>query len=132
VGFLLGGEQWLNEFEKLRLPYNINSLSQRTAEFALAHWPVLEANITRINESREMLGKALREFPDLSVYPSAANFFLVRTAHGQGDRVYTALRETGILVKNFGADPQLHDCLRITVGTPSENRQLISALRAIL
>jgi len=132
VGFLLGGEQWLNEFEKLRLPYNINSLSQCTAEFALAHWPVLEANIARIGESREMLGKALRELPDLSVYPSAANFFLVRTAHGQGDRIHTALRKAGILVKNFGADPQLHDCLRITVGTPSENRQLISALRAIL
>jgi len=132
VGFLLGDARWLGEFEKLRLPYNINSLSQLTAEFALAHWPVFQAQIARLNESRQSLGEALAALPDLTVYPSVANFFLVRTATGEGNRVHAALREAGILVKNLGSDPDLRDCLRITVGLPAENQQLVDALRAIL
>lgn len=132
VGFLLGQHHWLHEFEKLRLPYNINSLSQLSATFALQHWSVFQQQIGIIRDAREALAKDLAALPGVKVYPSAANFFLLRTASGQGNQLHQALKEAGILVKNLGADPQLRDCLRITVGTPTDNQQLIHALRAIL
>lgn len=132
VGFLLGGEQWLNELEKIRLPYNINNLSQLTAEFALHNWSVFQEQIQQVCQSRDALGSALGALPGLKVYPGVANFFLVRTAAGEGNKLHGMLRDRGILVKNLGSDPQLRDCLRISVGMPSENQQLVDALKAIL
>ena len=70
-----------------------------------------------------------------NVYPSAANFLLVRVAgaQGAGTRVFERLKAQGVLVKDFsGAHPSMENCLRLTVGTPEENRILLAALREAL
>lgn len=129
LGLLAGPPAWLEQFDKLRLPYNINSLTQASAAFALRHEDELRVRIARVCEDREVLFQALASRGDLDVWPSEANFLLVRLHGRDAARVHSGLRAQGVLVKNLdGSHPALTACLRITVGTSEENRQLLKAL----
>jgi len=76
---------------------------------------------------------ALDALPGLKVYPSQANFLLVKTAPGRADSIHRGLVEAGILIKNLSpSGGLLQDCLRITVGTPEENARLLEALATLL
>jgi histidinol-phosphate aminotransferase len=133
LGFLAGAGVWLNELEKLRLPYNINTLTQLTAEFALRHKDELDRQARQIRTARAALGCALSELAGLTAFPSDANFILFRVAEGRGQGVFEGLREQGVLIKNLtGAAPALHDCLRVTVGTEEQNGRFLDALRLLL
>jgi len=132
LGVMLASPEWGMEFEKLRLPYNINSLTQATAEFALRHLSVFDTQAATICDAREQLRAALGNLPGLRVYPSAANFLLVRTPAGLGS-LYAGLCEQGILVKDLhGMYRATEHCLRISVGTAEENAAVVSALRMLL
>jgi len=132
LGILAGDPAWLAEFDKLRLPYNINSLTQASAEFALEHKAVLDEQAARLRADREELHRALAGMPGVQVWPSAANFLLFRT-ETPADRVFAALREQRVLIKNLaGAGGVLAGCLRVTVGTPEENAAFLAALRNAL
>ncbi len=133
LGWLAGDPRWLQELNKLRLPYNINVLSQVSAEFALSHLDVLDAQTASIRAEREHLFTALASLEGLTVWPSRANFILFRASAGRGVQVFESLMGRGVLVKCLhGSSPLLEDCLRVTVGTPDENRAFLSALRAVL
>ncbi len=131
LGLLVGANDWINEFEKLRLPYNINILTQLSAEFALSHWSVLEEQARRIRVDRNALLAELNKMNGITAYPSEANFILFRTPAGAAERLHAALREAGVLVKNLSAGV-LRDCLRVTVGAAAENQAFVSALAAAL
>ncbi|RMG28645.1 MAG: histidinol-phosphate transaminase, partial [Gammaproteobacteria bacterium] len=131
LGMLLGPPQWLEEIDKVRLPYNINVLTQVSAAFALEHAEVLEDQCARIRADRERLHAALAALEGVQVWPSQANFLLFRVPRGQGRAVFAGLRSRGVLIKAFGNGP-LADCLRVTVGTPEENTRFLSALRETL
>ena len=129
VGALFGLAPWIDLLERLRMPYNINVLSQVGAAFALSHSAAFERQIARIVEARGDLFAALAAVPGEQTYPSATNFILFRAPSGHGATVFTALRQQGVLVKNVGAaHPLLADCLRVTVGTPQENARFLAAL----
>ncbi len=129
LGLLVGATEWLSEFDKVRLPYNINVLTQVSARFALQHREVFDAQSEAICRERERLFTALQGMAGIAVYPSRANFLLFRVASGQAGRVFASLREQGVLIKNLhAASAQLSDCLRVTVGTPEENRRFLDAL----
>ena len=128
LGYLAASAAWAEQFDKVRSPYNVNALTQATAEFMLERLDVLEAQAARIRREREVLGAALAGLRGVTVYPTAANFFLVRVADAAA--VDAALKKQGVLVKNL--HPGLAGCLRITVGTPDENRILVSALKEAL
>lgn len=133
LGLLAGHPQWLDEFNKIRLPYNINVLTQASAEFALEHTGLLEEQAARIRSGREQLMRALQALPGLTVYPSQANFILFRTPRGRATVLCEALRHAGVLIKNLhGSSSALDDCLRVTVGTEQENAAFLTALRAAL
>lgn len=133
LGLLVGAPAWLAEFDKLRLPYNINALTQASAVFALAHYDVLQAQAAQIRQERELLREALEGFPALAVWPSRANFLLLRVPQGRAEAIFAGLRSHGILIKNLhGSSPLLVDCLRITVGRPEENQALVQAFREVL
>ena len=133
LGFLIGRSDWLAEFDKVRLPYNINSLTQAGAAFALEHFDAFREQATQIRADRGDLFQALQEVPGLEVFPTEANFVLVRTFGIDASRVYAELAQRGILIKCLdGAHPLLRNCLRITVGTPEENSRCVAALREIL
>jgi histidinol dehydrogenase len=129
LGYLVGRPEWIGEFNKVRQAYNVNVLTQAAAEFVLERLEVLEEQAGKIRAERAVLGKALTALPGVSVYPSQANFFLVRVR--DADRTFEALRRQGVLVRNFNS-PGLENCLRITVGTPDENRILVTAMREAL
>jgi histidinol-phosphate aminotransferase len=132
LGFLTGAQAWINELDKLRLPYNINILTQMSAEFALVHAEIIAVQARQICEDRRLLLKALQNLPGITAYPSEANFVLFRTPAGKGTHLFEALRSAGILIKNLSQGDLLHDCLRVTVGTPEENQIFLSALAAVL
>jgi len=126
LGMLFGRPEWLAEFDKLRLPYNINVLTQISARFALDHLDELDRQAALIRDERQRLVSALSALPGLTVWPSAANFILFRLP-GSATPVHDYLRRAGVLVKNL--DGSLPGCLRVTVGTPAENRTFLSALQ---
>jgi len=129
LGLLAGPAAWLDEFDKVRLPYNINVLTQASADFALRHRAVFDAQTRAIREERERVAAAIAHLPGVTVYPSQANFLLVRTPPGTTPSWFAGLRERGVLVKNLdGAHDLLADCLRPTVGTPTENDALLAGL----
>lgn len=133
LGLLVGSPQWLAEFDKVRLPYNINVLTQISARFALSHREVFEAQTAEICRERELMFAALRDLPGITVYASRANFLLFRSPPGEADRLFAALKEQGVLIKNLsGAGGQLRDCLRVTIGTPEENYRFLVSFKKIL
>ncbi len=128
LGFLAGNALWLNELEKLRLPYNVGVLPQLVAEKLLAHHEVLLAQAEQIKQDRSKLAQSLAEIPGVQVYPSAANFLLLRVARAK--EIFEGLKQRGVLIKNLhGSHAMLQDCLRVTVGTPTENEAFLAALQ---
>lgn len=133
LGLLAGSRDWLQEFDKVRLPYNINILTQASAEFALKNIHVLEQQTRQICADREKLFNELSAIETITAYPSQANFILIRVPEGEADRLFDELKQQGILVKNLNpAGGLLQDCLRITVGSEEENQAFIQAFRKIL
>ncbi|RJF99667.1 histidinol-phosphate transaminase [Noviherbaspirillum saxi] len=135
LGYMSASEDLLTEFDKVRPPYNINVLTQAAAEFLLEHVDVLDAQATSLREERTRLAAALAALSGVEVFPSAANFLLIRvkTEKINSNEVFTALLDRKVLVKNVGKmHPLLENCLRITVSTPEENRILLDAVMASL
>lgn len=130
LGLAVGPAEWIAELEKLRPPYNVNSLTAAAAELLLDRRDVLEAQTRAIVAERARLEAALDGLPGVRRYPSAANFVLARFA--DASRAMEALERRGILVRNLhGSHPLLANCLRLTVGTPDENAKLIEALASV-
>jgi histidinol-phosphate aminotransferase len=133
LGLLAGKAEWLNEFDKVRLPYNINILTQASAEFAIKNIEVLDKQTQQICADRELLFKELSQIKSITAYPSQANFILVQVKKGQADRIFNELKAQGVLIKNLNpAGGLLRDCLRITVGTDEENKILLKLFKKIL
>ena len=131
IGYMAAAPHWIAEFDKVRPPYNVSVLDEAAAEFALEHLDVLLAQAARLREDRGTLAAALAAIPGVAVFPSRANFLLVRVA----DSAATAagMRARGVLIKDVSRmHPLLAGCLRLTVGTPAENAAMLDALRGAL
>jgi len=128
LGYLAAHPEWVRELNKVRPPYNINVLTEAAAMFMLEHLDVLEKQAAEIRAERDKLEAGLTALRGVTVFPSAANFFLIRVADAA--RTYEGLRKQGVLVRNL--HPGLSQCLRVTVGTPDENRILLNALKEAL
>lgn len=133
LGLLVGRPQWLGELEKLRLPYNINVLTQASAVFALEHFDVLKQQTQQLRAARAELLQALQALQGLQVWPSEANFLLVRVLDKPVTEVHEGLKQAGVLVKKVdGSHPSLAGCLRINVSSPQENALLLEQLEPLL
>ncbi len=131
LGFLAGSAAWLEQLEKLRLPYNVGVLPQVVAERLLEHHEVLVQQAEQIRRDRATLHRQLGGIAGVRVYPSEANFLLFRVANATG--VFGGLKRRGVLIKNLdGGHPALNGCLRVTVGTPDENERFMLALQESL
>ncbi|HUL00436.1 MAG TPA: histidinol-phosphate transaminase [Nitrospirota bacterium] len=131
IGVLTASPKIVGYLNKVRLPYNINILSQVAAEAALRRKDVLNRQISLLISARERLYNSLKQVDGVTAYPSETNFILIRTAI-DASLIYEKLKESGILVKNLNRPGALANCLRVTVGTPDENNEFISSLRKIL
>lgn len=125
VGALIGPPAAIAELDKVRLPWNVNAASLAFARVVLTH---LDARARAICALRDAFEAALRAIPGLHVFPSQANFILVR-APLPAPLLFERLLARGILVKDVARPGVLERCLRITVGTSSENARCAWALR---
>lgn len=131
VGMAFASEDIINVFNKVKPPYNINQASQELALEALNNIDQVNAWIRETVLERDKLEFALKALPIVEkVYPSDANFLLAKTTDAKG--IYNHLIEKGIVVRDRSKVELCVGCLRITVGTPQENIELINTLQAIV
>ncbi len=131
LGYLVGAAALVAQIDKVRPPYNVSALNAEATLFALDHADEYARQAAAIRAERERLQHALRALPGVRAFASEANMVLVRVADAA--RTHAGLRERGVLVKNVSAlHPLLAGCLRLTVGTPEDNAQLLAALKASL
>jgi histidinol-phosphate aminotransferase len=131
IGVLTASQTVIDELNKIRLPYNINSLSQEVGITALGHQEVIERQISLLISERERLYNALSKLPGVTAYPSETNFIMIRTA-ADASRIHQKLKQAGILIKNLNKPGPLKNCLRVTIGTPEENKEFLRRLKEIL
>ena len=131
LGILIANADVVREVNKVRMPYNVNALSQAAARVVLAHGDVVAQQAAVIVQERERVLAALGAMAGVRAFSSRANFILVRTRRS-GDAVCADLLSRGIVVRNFSRTPGLADCLRVTIGAPAENDAFLDALAASL
>lgn len=132
LGLLVGAPAWIEELNKVRLPYNINSLTQASAQLMLGRREFIAEQVRQIRSERQRMFTVLSEVAGVRVWPSETNFILFRAQSRDARDVYEGLYTAGVLVKNL--DPQggaLRGCLRVTIGTPAENDVFINALKGV-
>ena len=128
LGYIVGSPAWLNEFDKVRAPFNLNVLTQAVAAKLLQNKHVFDAQCEALNAERERVFPLLAAIRGVTPHPSAANFILTRVK--SAPEVLEGMKAEKVLVKSFhGAHPLLENCLRITIGTPEENNAMLAALR---
>lgn len=137
LGFLCGPQNWLSQLEKLRLPYNISTLTQLSAGFALRRYPQLSAQAERLKVLRRELRYRLNALPGITAYPSETNFLTLRCPPGRAQVLHRGLREHGLLVKCLHAETlpaasPVRDCLRVTIGSETENILFFRSLSSLL
>lgn len=131
LGYLAAAPALLEQFDKVRPPYNINVLTQVAAEFALDHVEVLDEQAARLNEARTDLAAAMAALPGVTVFPSSANFITLRVP--DAEKTCAKLFAERVLVKNLSRMHELlANCIRVTVSTPEENSVFLNALKASL
>ncbi|HEY6720066.1 MAG TPA: histidinol-phosphate transaminase, partial [Burkholderiales bacterium] len=113
LGYAAARPEWIREFDKVRPPYNVNVLTQIVAERALAHYGELEAQARDIVAERERLAAELRKLSRVTVFPSAANFILLRVPGAAS--IFEGMKRRGVLIKSMhGSVPVLLDqCVRL-------------------
>jgi histidinol-phosphate aminotransferase len=129
VGIMAANPDVLAEVNKVRLPYNLNSLSQAAAEVILRRRDVIDLQVATLIDEREKLYTELSGMPGVTAYPSKTNFILFRVKGAA--RIFEALKERGILIRNMDSPGPLADCLRVTVGTPDENAEFLKTLKEL-
>ncbi|MDR5794050.1 histidinol-phosphate transaminase [Caballeronia sp. LZ008] len=130
LGYMAGRPSWITQFDKVRPPYNINVLTQATADFLLDHLDVLDAQAAELRAQRTKLAREVAALPGMTVFPSAGNFLLVRVPDAAV--AFETLLTSRVLVKNVGKmHPLLANCVRLTVGSAEENAQMVAALKKL-
>jgi histidinol-phosphate aminotransferase len=125
--------EWIGEINKVRMPYNINVLTQKSVEFALNNFDALQQQTSTIVSERNRFAECLGLMEGCEVFPSESNFVLARFTARNAEDVFEALKKEGVLVKNLhGGHALLDSCLRLTVGSPEENERLLASLEKIL
>jgi histidinol-phosphate aminotransferase len=128
LGINFASEAIINVLNKIKPPYNINQATQELAIKALDNLEDVNTMIRETVKEREVLVKELVQLPMVKkVYPSDANFVLAKM--DQATQVYNYLKEKGIIVRNRSNVMLCEDCLRITIGTPEQDRQLLNSLK---
>jgi histidinol-phosphate aminotransferase len=131
LGYLAAAPALLEQFDKVRPPYNVNVLTQVAAEFALDHVAVLDEQAARLNEARTELAAAMAALPGVTVFPSSANFITLRVP--DAEKTCAKLFAERVLIKNLSRMHELlANCIRVTVSTPEENSVFLNALKASL
>ncbi|HOM02364.1 MAG TPA: histidinol-phosphate transaminase [Acetivibrio sp.] len=118
-GYSISGPEIANEINKIRPTYNVSSLTQLIAQMVFEKQEEMQKMIQYLINQRGELEAGLKKIKDVYIYPSCANYVLIKVP--KADEISKELEKRGILVRSFPGDPVLYDCIRITVGTKEEN-----------
>ncbi|MBI5816526.1 MAG: histidinol-phosphate transaminase [Nitrospinae bacterium] len=129
LGYMMMDEKLCAQVEKVRLPYNINSVTQASAQAAVEEWGALGPLFRQVVAERERVFKELSSIKGASPFPSEANFILTRIEKDV-EEVFARLLKQGVRVRWFKDDRRLGDCLRVTIGSAPENNRFIEAIKA--
>jgi len=131
VGYLMADKEICQELNKVRLPYNSNALSQEIASIILENRTEIQKQIGAIISERDRLMEGFKEIKGIEPYPSETNFILFKIDRDSKE-VFDRLSDNGILVRNFGNDDYLKNCLRVTIGTSEENDEFLDEIKKII
>ena len=126
-GYMMAHADIAREVYKSKLPYNVNIFTLAAAEIVIEKRSVLNRGIETLVRERERVFAELQNRPAVQVFPSTANFILMRTAKPASD-LFEQLYSQGVLVRDVSSYPLLERCVRISIGTPQENDKFLAAL----
>lgn len=127
LGYLLAHPEVVRQINKVKLPYNLNFVSLAAAEAILDNLHCFLEPIQKLMRERRRLYEEMKEIEGVEVFPSHANFLLFRVKDAA--RVFSEIRQRGILVRDVSSAPGLEGCLRVSVGLPQENLEFLRALK---
>ena len=130
VGYGIFPIELAEQVNKVRLPYNSNSVSQWVATALLNDFALVQNQIDSIVDERDRLMEELSKLSSITVYSSNSNFILFQDSK-DGDHLFDELKKNGILLRNLGSHPRLKNCLRVTIETKNENDQFLNQLRKV-
>ncbi|RMA97595.1 histidinol-phosphate transaminase [Hydrogenothermus marinus] len=131
LGVLIANEEIASILDKVRSPFNITLPTEAVAKVVLTKGKeVIKEQIEKIKSERERVIKEILKLNNIKVYPSDANFFLIKVA--DADKIHKKLIEKGVLVRNMSYLPKLEGCLRVSIGTPEENNFFLEAIKSII
>ena len=131
LGYLVGPAWLVSELEKVVLPYHLDAAKQIAGRLALRYLDDMDERVKQVVAERERISEVMRTLP-IDVFPSGANFVLIRPQARRGRDVWQGLLDRSVLVRDCSGWPRLADCLRVTIGTPEENDEFLAALREVV
>jgi histidinol-phosphate aminotransferase len=130
LGYLVGPSWLVAQLDKVALPYHLDAAKQIAGRLALQFTDEMNARVEAIIGERERMTAALAALA-LDVFPSGANFILFRPRHIAGRQLWQELLDRSILIRDCSGWPRLTNCLRVTIGTPEENDEFLTAMREL-
>lgn len=130
IGMMIADSRLVEQVAKVKLPYNVNIISQEIARFILTNKGIIDRQIGLIIKEREKLAGEMKGFDTITPFPTNANFILFKEK-SDNRIIWDALLKNGILIKDLNHMEFLKNCLRVTIGTEQENRRFLEALKQI-
>lgn len=131
IGYLIAREPVVRELMKARLPFMVDRFAEQTALAVLERPDLLEERVRRVQVSITEVTEALQTMDEVEVVPSEANFVIFTTPM-DADQLQNRLADDGVLLRNMGGYPELEGFLRVSAGTPAENKAFLTALEKTL
>lgn len=131
LGYLVGPAEVVTTLERVALPYHLDAVKQAAGRLAVRFVGEMEERIALIVRERRRLLAAFERLP-VTAWPSQANFILFRPDHRKGSEVWQGLLDRSVLVRDASSWPGLSGCLRVTVGSPSDDDAFLAALAEVL
>ena len=128
TGFMIADTAVIDEVNKVRLPFNLNSLSQKVAIEALQKKKEMSSSIRSIISERKRLFRGMQKIDGIYPYPSDANFILFKA--DDSDNIYNGLLKKSVLIRDMSGT--INNCLRVTVGKRAENSAFLKALKQLI
>jgi len=132
LGFMISNKEISSIINKIRLPFNINTVSLKIIINIFENFSSIKKNCQNIISLREKLYSDLSELRNIKVLKSSTNFLIFKTLNKSSDEIYKLLKDSNILIKNLNNNSNLKNFLRVTVGTEEENNSFVSTLSKYL
>jgi len=134
LGCLVSNRSIVTCVKRVAPPFNVNAVSEQLVKLVLENWKYFKRYAERVIKERDRLLSRLAGIKEVTPYPSETNFILFKITRGQlsSSSVTKALRRRGVLVKDFGSNSLLKNCIRVTVGPRNINERFIDALREVM